>query len=369
MDNHQSNNTKKVYLENIGCERRGLDIAELNRDLINSTKYEVCNNYNIADLIIISTCALSKNQKKATIDRLNYLHQYAPLIIAGCLGSIDFESAKKISSNIFPPRMINELYDFLEITKFNRKQVGRLLENDNVLKTYNLENVWLVRISEGCKGSCSYCAIKKAIGALKSRDLNYIHKLIETGIKVGYRKIQIEAEDTGAYGIDIGQSFPELLEYILDTFPNIEISLIKDLSPKWIIKDASSYSKLLTNNRIKNILIPIQSGSQRILDLMNRGYEITEFLEFIEKVKINEKIWTHIIVGFPSENKNDFELTLEILLKVNPKMLDVFTYQENKTTKSESIYPKVDLPTADNRKSVLEKHFSNKIGSYNIYNP
>ncbi|MGD2091250.1 MAG: radical SAM protein [Candidatus Aminicenantes bacterium] len=360
----------KIYIENVGCERRGLEAAKLANILANHKQHTVVSNPGSSDIIIIYTCALAETQENYCVNRIRELKKINErIVIGGCLAAINEALAKELSQEYFSPASTRVLNKTLNIKYDDTMPIGRFLPNDHNLKFYKYRNVWLVKISSGCKGNCSFCKIKKAIGRFRSFAPQLIIENIREGIKCGFKKFQIESEDSGAFGLDINLNLPALIEKILEVDKDIEISLIKDLSPKWLIKDFRGYINILESKRIKYLLSPIQSGSQNILNLMRRKHDIKSAVEKLKEVSKKVTLWTQVMVGYPTETEEDFAATVTALKMINPGIIDVFLYKENKNTRSYDQYPKVDVRVAEKRKEYIEKIFRNKIGSYDLYTP
>ena len=219
---------------------------------------------------------------------------------------------------------------------------------------------WLpaLMVARGCPGTCSYCAIRRAIGPLKSTPLNVLTGKFESILKLNHKYIVLTAGDVGAYGFDIGKTPVDLLAALFSFDQDFKL-IIKDFNPRWLIKYRQEMMNLLSANvsRIDHIIIPIQSGSDRMLQLMERGYKATEAMEVLNEIreKIPDlKISSHIMVGFPGETDQDFQQTLHLIKKIHFHDLTIFKYDDRPGTEACNLPDKV--PESVKRRRLLSLH-------------
>lgn len=310
----------------------------------------------------------------------------ADLIVAGCLPEIEDKKLGKVFDgvtlstkdivdidNIFPDNkykftMIQDadaiLFDQQERYKNNTKSI-KTVHHDLLCKLgyYVFKNMihphlplylypsnknfYHVRISWGCMGNCSYCGIKKAIGGLNSKPLEECIRDFKTGIKKGYKHFIITADDVGAYGVDAGLSFPILLDNLLSIPGDYSISL-QDFDPKWIVKYMDDFEKISNVDNISSINVALQSGSSKILKLMNRYSDVDK----IKDVLLRMKEWnpsmsldTHFILGFPNETNSDFLDTMNFVTSIDFDMGFIYRYSCKTGTKAETMDLKVPIET------------------------
>ena len=200
-----------------------------------------------------------------------------------------------------------------------------------------------VKIQDGCENFCSYCIIPFVRGKCRSKDLNIVIKEITSLVNNGYKEIVLTGIHTGNYGVDIDTDFASLLEKIIKIkglkrlrISSIEITELTDKVLELIEK-----SDVIVNH----LHIPLQAGSDKILKLMNRKYDLVYYfnkIDIIRKIKKDVAISTDIIVGFPKEDINDFNETLENARKIGFSKIHVFPYSERKNTKASTMDNKVD---------------------------
>lgn len=317
---------KTVFLKNIGCMRRELDLQRIKTYLL-ANNYNVTEKEELSSTAILFSCAFSDHMTQESIEQINLLKKKENFILSGCLGSIEPNLLKEnginfeipvrkleLIENIFPPKK----------TRFQHTNDGNIITNFE-------DKRYLVRISWGCCGNCSYCAIRKAIGSLRSKHYEIILREINEGRNQNIEKFRLVADDGGAYGIDTNSSIVFLLKQIIKVFPSIKIEI--NISPKWLIKYRDEIIQILNKSQIDCITIPIQSGSKDILDLMNRNNQIDKLEYLLKQIDFKGKrITTHVIIGFPGEKREDLIQTLSILQKYEFFQINVFTYSNKKKT-------------------------------------
>lgn len=221
-----------------------------------------------------------------------------------------------------------------------------------------------IRISTGCMGHCTYCAIPFANGKTKSRGIGDILRDIRESVKDGVSKIKFVSEDLGAYGQDHGTSIVDLLRVVVTS--NIDFELYLDnLNPNWISRYKRELIELFHSHKIaKTFYIPIQSGSDRILKLMKREYTISKINDIFEDLHDtfpNVKISTDFIVGFPTETEDDFEATRVLLEDLAFHHLEIFTYEDRPHTKASKLEPKIRECVKEERRQILFQSFLKKL--------
>ena len=395
---------KKFFVYSDTCPRRRLDASRISDYLIKNN-YKKVNNPKISDLIIYVTCGFSDETANHAFKKIKDFKKYdAELIIAGCLPEIEKEtlenifSGKKISTKelnkidtLFPDNKIkfNKIeYNNLVWENIDESHVfgilnkSKVLSNltqkliDHILKNLLGENSpfynsligesYLIMVSRGCFGNCSYCAIKKAIGPLKSKSMEECINEFKRGLSKGYKKMYLVGDDLGAYGADCGFTFPELLSKIVDIDGEYGL-FIMDLNPRWFVKYYKEIKEILQKGKVELLLIPIQSGSSRILDKMNRYSDIDKLKKcLIDLKKTFPKIVlvTHIMVGFPNETEGDFKESLEFVSEVGFNTGLLIPFSSKSGTKAADIEPKTSKKDINKRLIYAKKFLRNM--NYNV---
>lgn len=396
---------KKIFIcVNDACQLRKLD-AEKISNYMTKNGHVIVQNPKDADIIIFVACAVVSDSAKVNLDIIREFQKYdAELIVAGCLPAIEkeklatiFDGEILITKNLdeidhlFPEhdikfKSIKDANVFFEDsyrgnlqllikyflkklywTKFIYFQVEKhylkkLIGENSFVYITRTKNLFDVRISWGCIGNCSYCAIKKAVGPYYSKPQNQCVEEFKEGFNRGYKEFLITADDSGAYGIDIKSSFPELLNEIIQIEGKYQIT-IQNLNPGWIAKYVEYLERIIRKQKITLIDSQIQSGNPRILKLMNRYSDTKKIKDAFIRLKKacpDLSLYTNVMVGFPTETDKEFEETLYF---VKESMIDtgfIFPFSCRKGTESEKLEPKVSSEEINNRLTYAKKFLSNE---------
>ncbi len=236
-------------------------------------------------------------------------------------------------------------------------------------------------VCKGCMGNCSYCTIKHAVGGLRSKEVEEIVGEYVEGLNAGYGRFIIQGDDVGAYGLDVQSSFPALVRELVEAkngFRKRRGSLVgngeggvfhlDEIHPRWLVEYDAEMIDFAGTKSIGDILCPVQSGSKRILKLMNRYDDKDKMLEVFQRIRWaspGTSFSTHIIVGFPSETEADFEDTLELVPRGGFRDVTIFPYDEKEWSLSREIEPKVASTVINNRVKRAVKYFNRlNIGCY-----
>lgn len=416
---------KKVFIhELLNCNRRKLDAYKFYK-YFSRNNYEIVTNLKKADIIILNTCAYSNKRKEIALNEIKFFQKYdAELIVTGCLPEIDKEELEKIFSgktvstkniekidDFFPENKIkfediddaNFLWEDIHesrtiialkkifgksrlIYKINYKLKNHIFENlfwEDTSYGYNylikfpyfeyLKSRWdprlsfhrdtyFIRPSWGCLGNCSYCAIKKAIGRLKSKPLEEIIKEFKKGLDKGYKKFMLDADDLGAYGMDINSSnFPELLDKITDISGDYVLN-VRYIHPQWIVRYIDTFEDVLKKGKIHSVGISIQSGSTRILQLMHRYSNVDRIKEIFPRLfKSNPGLLlsTECINGFPTETVEEFQETLDFIKELRFHWGYIFPFSCKLGTPVEQLEPKITNDEILRRMNYAKTYFRN----------
>jgi len=221
-----------------------------------------------------------------------------------------------------------------------------------------------IRISEGCLGTCSYCGIKFAIGQLQSRPMEGIIVQLKDGLEKGYKRIRFVGSDTGCYGLDVGLTFPALLKRALAVESDYVLEII-DFNPQWLIRFYDPLTEVLRAHprKVTEMVIPIQSGSNRILKLMRRPYDmdvVKDTLTRFHREFPDIRIITHFIVGFPSETEAEFKQSKRLAAELDFSEGAVFQYCDRPNTDASRMSEKTPRRVMIRRFAELETALDNR---------
>ena len=225
------------------------------------------------------------------------------------------------------------------------------------MKINNFQNQTraFVKIQDGCNNFCSYCIIPHVRGSIRSKDIDIAYNEIKELVNNGYQEIVLTGIHTGSYGTGKNYDLVDLIRKIssLDKLKRIRISSIEitELNEKFM-------QELRDNSKICDHLhIPIQSGSDRILKLMNRKYNIEEFMSIVDKlrsIRPNINLTTDLIVGFPTETDEDFNETYNNLKSIKFSKIHTFPYSKRDKTPASLMKQVNDTIKKERVKQILE---------------
>ena len=331
-----------VYFKTQGCSSN-LRESELMMGLLDNSGFGIAKQENDSDINLVNICTVKGDTTALReIRRLKKEFPEKILVVAGC-----------ITESIVPKiRNIDENISF--VNTHNLGKISTVVENSingNVLelldKRYeqkvNLPSVrknpivGIVPILNGCNYFCSFCSTKLVKGKLFSYPLDAIRQEVKEHLKFGCKEIWITSNDTGAYMVEQGgkQKIVELLNQVLSIPIDFRLRLGM-LNPGNTITILEGLVGVYKNKKMFKFLhIPVQSGNDEILKMMNRKYSTEDFIKVVEyfRMEIPEiTISTDIIVGYPSETQTQFEDSLNLIKKIKPDVLNISRYAAREGT-------------------------------------
>lgn len=303
-----------------------------------------------ADAVIFNTCCIRENAERRAEGNIGKLKKYKaanPHVIIGVVGCMTQQvgTAQALKSKfpfidiILGTRNLSELHNYISDRLAGNSY--SYINTDEKCDTEELPvtrtsrpNAW-VNIIYGCNNFCTYCIVPYVRGRERSRDRNSIIREVRELLEQGYREITLLGQNVNSYGNDLGErdAFAGLLETIAKLPYKFRLKFMtshpKDLSDK-VIDVVAEYE-----NIAKAVHLPMQSGSDRILDRMNRRYTSEKYLELVSKIKSripNVGLTTDIMVGFPGETEADFCDTLRVVEKAEFSGAFTFIYSRRSGT-------------------------------------
>lgn len=376
---------RKCYVNYLGCEKRKLDAQRI-INYLRANGYGLTSRSADAEVVVFLTCAFCNKYENYSVAKLEKIYAQrqpgATFIIGGCLPAIN-------------PSRIAPYTDGIQI------QVRELDALDNILHTHILmreipdpnttifdkkddalprtsgfkspaeveyeaaKRGYKIRINWGCLGNCSYCVTRLAEGHLTSKAEDKVLTEFQQGLDAGFTSFFLTGGDAGAYGLDFGSSIVGLLAKILE-IPGKYTLHFHDFGMQWLIRYFSELLSLFQRHREKLgcFCFPIQSGSNRILELMRRPYTVEDVVSSLLALKKEIptiKIGTHFIVGFPGESEEDFRQTTHLLKEIPFDFLEVYRYKDHDRADSHVFSHKVSWNVICERNAILDNIFWEKI--------
>lgn len=332
----------KFYIETYGCAANFGNSQDLKAALI-----ELCHRPTSeadADAVIVNTCAVTEKTERKIIRRLGQLHG-TRLVVVGCLPAALPESLRRIecraSMGPVEGASAKEIADLFEAQAC---QVTAETQSEHHRLDDRQDRCGIVNIAEGCNGSCSYCIVRRARGMLVSRDPKEVVDAVRKLVRSGIVEVQLTAQDTAAYGSDIGTNLPKLLKMVTQ-LPGDFMVRLGMMNPDSVVPIQGDLIEAMHSSKIYRFLhMPVQSGSERILKSMGRRYLASDFLEIVSGFKADFgdlSINTDIIVGFPGENDDDFKDTMDLIAALQPDKVNITRFSRRPGTSSARLY---DMP-------------------------
>ena len=320
----------KIYLETHGCTMNRADSEAIFR-ILKESNFEITSSPEEADLLILNTCNVKQPTEQRMLSRAKTLSLLnKPLIIAGCMAATQPALIRRYAAALIGPKSISIISNVAkEVLEGKRgiEIVEDLSINKAEMKRVPFSKVSAaIPVAEGCLGQCTYCITRFARGRLKSYPPDSITRVIRGYVVEGFKEIYLTGQDLGVYGWDIGTNIAKLLKAIKEIKGEfrVRVGMMNPMGVKAIIDELlESFS----DRRIyKFFHMPVQSGSDKVLRLMKRGYSSKDFLEIVRRIRERypiSTIATDIIVGFPGESEEDFEQTVSLIKDVKPEVVNI----------------------------------------------
>ena len=382
----------KYFIFTYGCQMNVHESEKL-AGILEERGYKKAKDPEDADVLVYNTCSIREGAEQRAVGNIGNakpIKKKNPnLIVAvcGCMTQQNgvAENLKKkfpFINIVFGANNVEFFGEYLDMFLKQRKYQKHILEN----KSYqsSTKSVEIVRdnpysayvnITYGCNNFCTYCIVPYVRGREISRPAEEIYNEVKELIDVGkYKIITLLGQNVNSYGNDLkdGSSFPKLLETIANFDGDFEIRFMsshpKDLSAELI-------DVIARNEKIcKAVHLPVQSGSNKVLKLMNRNYTREKYLGIINKMKQKIKglsLSTDIIVGFPQETEEDFNDTINLLKEVKFSNAYIFMYSKRRGTVAEKMDGHLPIDVKRDRihklleiqKEITNNHFNSLLGS------
>lgn len=406
------------------CNRRKLDAWKLWQYFLKNNYISVTNPKDADIILLNTCAYSNKHAETSLEKTKKFQDYDAELIVTGCLPEIekeelgkifkgktistktlnqiddifpenkikfyDLEDANTPLENIFEYVLINNLKKVFEkfqianriVSSFSETFLKKMFRDESAYFHQNIINYayfkylkeklplnlavhkesYFIRPSWGCLGNCSYCVINKAIGPLKSKPLEEIISEFNKGLSLGYKNFIFDADDLGAYGTDTGSNFAEMLDKVTDIPGDYSLHL-RYIHPTWVVKQCNSFEKVLIKGKIKSLGSAIQSGNPRILKLMHRFSDVEKIKDSFFKIKTaypNLLMSTECINGFPSETREEFEETLNMVKEIDFDWGFIFPFSCRFGSEAESIESKVPKKVILDRMKYASKYLEKK---------
>lgn len=372
VEDRELGKNKTYFLKTYGCQMNEHDSENI-QAMLEEMGFKEAEDYEQADLILLNTCSIRENAHNKAfgmLGRLKHLKQEKPDIIIGLCGCMAQEEGviQEILTRypqvnfVFGTHNLHRLPIVLkkymdtnhqEIEVFSKE--GNLIEGMPVKRMSPYKAY--VNIIYGCDKFCTYCIVPYTRGKQRSRRKEDILQEVEELVKEGYQEVTLLGQNVNAYGKDLEENYG--MEDLLEDVAKTNIPRIRFMtSHPWDFTDKMIEVIAKYPNIMKSIHLPVQSGSSRILRKMGRRYTKESYLELFDKIKEtvpNVSISTDIIVGFPGEEEEDFQETLDLVRHCKFDNAFTFIYSPRENTPASRLADNTPLEVKEKRLQELNQ--------------
>lgn len=348
-----------------------------------------------ADDLIVSTCAYNQQFEDAAVADLRARHGQiktgARLITTGCLPQINVEAFREAGGDlIVPPRELTRFDALIQATR----SIGTVTGNTVRLEEYQanplfmrlvklksrLEGLrqrtgvdlvphWMatiptpdwffIRGAIGCRGRCTYCAVRRSKGSLTSTPLEQVVAQVRDAVARGAHEISLAGDDMGAWGCDIGSELAALLGAMIAVPGDFRVNL-RFVEPVYMLRQLDRLLPIFATGRISGFCLPLQSGSDTVLDRMQRDYHVGEVeagLRRLAELPRRPRLASIIMVGFPGETDADYLKSVALVDRLPIDLYQILEYEGRPGTPSVAMPDQVDAATKRQRHDRLLRKF------------
>ena len=339
----------KVYIETYGCQMNLAD-TEIVLGILQNNGYGVTKHLEEADIVLVNTCSIRENAEQRIYGRLgNFktIKDKKPDLVVGVLGCMaerlrtDLVEKKKIVDVVVGPDEYRRLPELIDVAFNGDKGIGVKLSktetyDDIIPHREDGLQAW-ISVMRGCDKFCTFCVVPFTRGRERSRTLDSVVEEVKQLSDRGFKEVSLLGQNVNSYKDEslTNGDFADLLAACAEVDPSIRIRFTtshpQDLSDKLL------YTIAEHSNICNYIHLPVQSGSNRILELMNRTYTIEHYLQLVEKARKiipGVSFSTDIISGFPTETYEDHIMTLDVMREVKYDGAYMFKYSPREGTKA-----------------------------------
>ena len=330
----------KIWVEAYGCSASFADSEMISGLLVNGG-HTLADSSIDSDLNLVVTCSVKDATANKMIHRIKSLNS-KPLVVAGCLPKAERATVEKFSetASLLGPNSLSKTLDVINSTLRGKKRV----ELDDIdsskvgLPKIRLNPaIGIVEISNGCMSECTFCQTKLSKGDLTSYRIGDIVRQVKKEVSEGCKEVWLTSTDNGCYGFDIDADLPLLVNSVCDVPENFKVR-VGMMNPMYMPRILDGLLKSFENDKVFKFLhVPVQSGSDKVLNDMKRGHTVKTFRDVSTKFRNKFPqftISTDIIVGFPTETREDFEKTVDLLEEIKPDIVNLSRYSQRPGTEA-----------------------------------
>lgn len=350
--------SKKIYVEGHGCSASLAD-TEILKGMIERGGYEIVEEQSSADLSVLVTCSVKSVTEQRMLSRIREINQQGKnkLIVAGCLPKADPDKITRIGGNLsmLGPGNLDKILPTIDSSLSGKQMVSLAPEKLVKLgmpRSRSNQVVGIVEISSGCLSSCTFCQVKLVKGNVFSYPEEAIVEEARTLVSQGAKEIWLTSTDNAAYGRDAKTNLPRLISKVSSLPGHFKIR-VGMMNPLLTDRLVDEMVECFRHEKVfKFVHLPVQSGSDRILKMMQRGYTVDDFREMVgtfRKAIPQITLSTDMIVGFPSETEAEFEESQQLLEKIRPDVVNISRFGARSGTKAALMDSQIDSAASKDR--------------------
>ena len=310
--------------------------GEVIKTLVRRRGGEVVDRLEDADVVVVHTCAVRGDTERRMFKRIRELEELRKvrgykLVISGCLVNVRPATISKLSpeASLVEASRVEEMWRAIE-SKGRERVIRSYSGSRSILPEYAGGVRYIVPIQTGCIGRCAFCIEPIARGPARSYPEELILERVREAVRKGAKEVYLTGQDVACYGVDTGSSLPSLLSRILEEVDGEYFIRLGMMEPSLVKEFASELAPLYRDRRVYEYLhLPLQSGSNKVLELMRRRYTVEEYEAVVREFRRRSpelNLATDMIVGFPGEGEREFEESMAFLEKIRPDKVHVARY-------------------------------------------
>lgn len=355
----------KVFFHTLGCKVNQYETQEM-REQLNKNGYEITEDEGVADIFVVNSCTVTSESDRKTRQCVRHYKKKYPestVVLTGCMPQSFPEMAEKLTEadivlgNKNNKLLVSSLNEYFEndcrCLHLEQHQSGESLVSSGISE-FEERTRAILKIQDGCDRFCSYCIIPKARGRVRWKPIDDIKSEVNALTENGFREIVLVGINLSAYGKGSDLNLADAI-FAVSENEKVERIRLGSLEPDHItdelIKKLSKCEKLCPQFHIS-----LQSGCDKILKKMNRHYTSDEYFSLCQKLRKEFKdctLTTDIMVGFPYENEEDFEITKEFAKKVGFEKIHIFPYSRRTGTVADKMDCQVEKSVKTQRVAEL----------------
>ncbi len=380
---------KKAFLVTNGCPENRIDLARVQK-FLQEHDWILTKTIEEADLILFNSCGLTHYTENISIKIIQQLtarkKPSAELIVYGCLPRINKERVREVYQGVtFSSDDLDQLSKILalpltqsnhanyltpfteDVSKVSQciPNFRKLLSFDSIIERLTIGyhkrlcqaiNVFhpysfCIKVSTGCVNACTFCAVKLSRGRVRSKPIHNVVDEFEEGLAKGYTEFALIGTDLGSYGRDQGTTLVDLLREILTRDGEYQIR-VRNIQPRFLLEMLSELQDIFHSGKITYLSSAAESGNNRILKLMNRGYRIEDYKDAIRTINREFpaiQVRTQLMAGFPGETEEEFHDTLRLLDEVRFDLAETYMFEPRPNTKAAAMSDQIPEKVAKRR--------------------